>query len=215
MEEIFQSRMYDILDLYAEDFNPLMPVVCMDEKPKQLLGETREPIAMKKGKPEKVDYEYKRNGKANIFVAVEPKGGRRLAEVTKRRCKADFAAFIKDVADAYPDALLIRIILDNLNTHKEKSILEAFGETEARRILNRIEFHYTPKHASWLNAAEIELSVMDSECLNRRIADMQILCREVAAWAERRNLEQRKINWRFTSEDADRKLSKYYVTQLN
>jgi hypothetical protein len=211
IDEEYRSRMFDILDLYEEEFNPLMPIICMDEKPKQLLDNARKPIAMKKGRPKKVDYEYKRKGTANIFIAVEPKGGKRIAEVTKRRCKEDFALFIKAVIDNYPDSKLIRMVLDNLNTHKQKSLVEAFGEVEAMKLLNRIEFHYTPKHASWLNAAEIEIGVMDTECTRRRIPNIITLSKEVSAWADTRNKEGRKINWRFTKEDADKKLSRHYV----
>jgi hypothetical protein len=211
IDEEYRSRMYNILDLYGEEFNPLMPVICIDEKPKQLIKDSRKHIAMMPGKIEKVDYEYIRNGKANIFIAVEPRGGQRIAQVTKQRCKKDFALFIKTVIENYPDAKLIRIVLDNLNTHKEKSIIEAFGNVEAMKLIERIEFHYTPKHASWLNAAEIEIGVMDTQCTARRIGDINKLDWAVHSWAEMRNNEQRKINWKFTKEDADRKLGKHYV----
>jgi len=208
----YRERMYDVLDLYEEEYDPENPLVCFDEKPKQLVGDKRTSIPMKPGNPEKYDYEYVRNGTANVFVAVEFKAGKRVTQVTKRRTMVDFAQFMKMLVDEeYPDVENIRLIMDNLNTHKEKSFYKAFSEDEAERILNKIEFHYTPKHASWLNAAEIEINVMDIECTDRRIEDMGLLAHEVAAWTKRRNDDRNKINWRFTSENADEKLSKYYV----
>lgn len=204
--------MYDVLDLYEELYDPENPLVCFDEKPKQLIGDKRMSIPMKPGSPEKYDYEYVRNGTANIFMAVEFKAGKRVTQVTKRRTMVDFAQFVKMLVDEeYPDVENIRLVMDNLNTHKEKSFYEAFSEDEAKRILDKIEFHYTPKHASWLNAAEIEINVMDIECTDRRIADMELLAYEVAAWTRGRNDNENKINWEFTSENADEKLSKHYV----
>lgn len=208
----YRKRMYDVLDLYEEEYDPENPLVCFDEKPKQLLGDNRNPIPMKFGSPEKYDYEYVRNGTANVFMAVEFKVGKRMTQVTKRRTMVDFAQFVKMIVDEeYPDVKKIKLVMDNLNTHKEKSFYEAFSEEEAKRILDKIEFHYTPKHASWLNAAEIEINVMDIECTDRRIEDMEILEYEVAAWTQRRNDNEKKINWGFTSKKADEKLSKYYV----
>jgi hypothetical protein len=203
--------MYDVLDLYEEPYDPKRPLVCLDEKPKQLLGEKRMPIPMKQGSPEKYDYEYGRNGTANVFMAVEFKAGKRLTQVTERRTRADFARFVKMLVDEYPGVELIRLVTDNLNTHNEKSFYETFDKDEAERILSKLEFHYTPKHASWFNAAEIEINVMDIECTDRRIGDMETLIREVAAWTKRRNDQKKKINWKFTRERADKKLSKYYV----
>lgn len=204
--------MYDVLDLYEEEYDPENPLVCFDEKPKQLLGDNRNPIPMKFGSPEKYDYEYVRNGTANVFMAVEFKAGKRVTQVTKRRTMVDFAQFVRMLVDEeYPGVKKIKLVMDNLNTHKEKSFYEAFSEEEAKRILDKIEFHYTPKHASWLNAAEIEINVMDIECTDRRIEDMGILEYEVAAWTQRRNDNGKKINWGFTSKNADEKLSKYYV----
>jgi len=205
--------MYDVLDLYEEPYNPKKPLVCFDEKPKQLLGDERMPIPMKPGRSEKYDYEYVRNGTANIFMAVEFKTGKRMTQVTKRRTMKDFAQFMKLVVDEMytDDAEKIYVVCDNLNTHKGKAFYETFSKNEAERILNRIEFHHTPKHASWLNAAEIEINVMDIECTDRRISDMETLIHEVAAWTKRRNDHEKKINWRFTKEKADEKLSKYYV----
>jgi len=208
----YRKRMYDVLNLYEEEYDPENPLVCFDEKPKQLLGDNRTSIPMKLGSPEKYDYEYVRNGTANVFMAVEFKAGKRVTQVTKRRTMVDFAQFVKMLVDEeYPDVKNIRLVMDNLNTHKEKSFYEAFSEEEAKRILDKIEFHYTPKHASWLNAAEIEINVMDIECTDRRIRDMEILEYEVAAWTQRRNDNEKKINWKFTSKKADEKLSKYYV----
>ncbi len=213
IDAIFRACMYDVLDLYEEPYDPKKPIVCLDEKPKQLLGEKRMSIPMKPGGPEKYDYEYVRNGTANIFLAVEFKAGKRVIRVNKRRTMKDFALFVKILVDEeYPDIEALRLVTDNLNTHKEKSFYETFSKDEAERILSKIEFHYTPKHASWLNAAEIEINVMDIECTGRRIGEMETLVREVAAWTKRRNDQEKKIDWKFTREKADKKLSKYYVS---
>jgi len=204
--------MYDVLDLYEEPYDPKRPLVCLDEKPKQLLGDKRMPIPLKPGRSEKYDYEYVRNGTANISVAVEFKAGKRVTQVTKRRTMEDFALFVKMLVDGkYSDVEVIRLVMDNLNTHNEKAFYRAFSRDEAERILDQIEFHYTPKHASWLNAAEVEINVMDIECTDRRISDMKILTHEVAAWTKRRNDHENKINWTFTRDKANEKLSKYYV----
>ena len=209
----YRERMYDVLDLYEEDYDPKRPIVCLDEKPKQLLIDKIMPIPMKPGSPEKYDYEYIRNGTANIFVAVEFKAGKRATQVTQRRTMIDFAQFMKLlVTEEYSEAELLRIVTDNLNIHKEKAFYEALSEEEAKKILDKIEFHYTPKHASWLNAAEIEINVMDMECTNRRIGDIETLTNEVNAWTKRRNDNKKKINWKFTKKSADEKLSKYYVS---
>ncbi len=212
MDAEYRERMYKILDLYEEDYDPKYPLICLDEKPKQLLGDKRMPISIKQGSSEKYDYEYVRNGTANIFVAVEFKAGKRVTQVTKRRTMTDFAQFVKFlVTEKYSEAEVIRLVTDNLNIHKEKSFYETFSEEEAKQILDKIEFHYTPKHASWLNAAEVEINVMDIECTDRRIGDMETLTYEVVAWNKRRNDNKKKINWEFTREIADEKLSKYYV----
>lgn len=204
--------MYDILNLYEEPYDPLRPVIGVDEKPKQLIEDSRVSIPMKPGKPTKQDYEYIRRGTANIFVAVEPKGGKRVAQVTSQRTKKDFALYVKKLVDAeYPHAKILRMVIDNLNTHNESSFYETFAKLEAKRILKKIEFHYTPKHASWLNVAEIEIGVMDTECTNRRIKDKETLAREVKAWEIRRNKRRKKICWAFTKEKADKKLGKYYT----
>ena len=209
----FRKRMYDVLDLYEEDYDPKRPIVCLDEKPKQLIEDKRKPIPMKPGSPEKYDYEYIRNGTANIFMAVEFKAGKRVTQVTERRTMTDFAQFMKVlVIDEYSETEVVRVVSDNLNIHKEKSFYETFSEDEAEKILEKIEFHYTPKHASWLNAAEIEIGVMDEECTDRRIGDIGMLINEVAAWTKRRNENKKKINWKFTKKIADEKMSKYYVS---
>jgi len=216
IDEEYKERMYDVLDLYEDPYDPKKPVIGVDEKPKQLLGEKRKPIPMKPGRPERYDYEYVRNGTANIFIAVEPKAGKRTIQVTNRRTKQDFAPFIKKLVDEeYPEADIIRVVLDNLNTHFKSSFYETFDKKEAERILNKIEFHYTPKHASWLNIAEIEINVMDIECTDRRIKNKETLTQEVQAWTKKRNQNKKKINWKFTKKDADKKLSKYYATELN
>lgn len=207
----FRKLMYDILNLYQEPYDSKSPVLGVDEKPKQLIEDSRKPIPMQPAKPEKYDYEYIRNGKANIFVAVEPKHGKRITKVTKQRTKEDFAKFMQDVVLSYPYAEKLRIVLDNLNTHFESSFYETFEKDEAERILKKLEFYYTPKHASWLNVAEIEISAMDTECTDRRMKDIFFLRKEVEACTKRRNNERCKIGWRFTKEDADRKLAKHYV----
>jgi len=204
--------MYDILDLYEEPYDPKRPIVNLDEKPKQLLGDKRNAIPMKPGSPEKYDYEYVRNGKANVFMAVEFKAGKRVTQVTERRTMKDFAPFVKMLVDKkYHEVDVIRLVVDNLNTHKDKAFYETFSKDEAERILSKIEFHFTPNHASWLNAAEIEINVMDIECTGRRIENIETLDREVAAWTKRRNDQEKKIDWKFTKDKADKKLSKYYV----
>jgi len=208
----YLKRMYDILDLYQEPYDPRNPILGVDEKSKQLIEDSRKPISMRPGKAEKYDYEYIRNGKANIFVAVDPKHGKRITKVTKQRTKKDFAEFMQDVVLSYPYAEKLRIVIDNLNTHFESSFYETFEKGEAERILSKIEFHYTPKHASWLNVAEIEISAINTECTDRRMKDISFLRKEVEACTKMRNKERCKIDWRFTKKDADRKLAKHYVT---
>jgi hypothetical protein len=213
IDALFRACMYDVLALYEEPYDPKRPIVNLDEKPKQLLGEKRSSIPMKRGSPERYDYEYVRNGTANIFMAVEIKAGKRVTWVTERRTMKDFALFVKMLVDEeyLDDVEVIRLVTDNLNTHKDTAFYETFGKDEAERILSKIEFHYTPKHASWLNAAEIEINVMDIECTGRRIGDKETLAREVAAWTKRRNEQKKRINWKFTRDKADKKLSKYYT----
>lgn len=211
IDDEYRKRMYDILDLYGQPYDPKKPVIGLDEKPKQLLGHGQKPVPMRPGREEKYDYEYIRNGNANIFVAVEPKAGKRIVQVTEQRTKKDFANFVSNIAHEYPDAAIIRIVLDNLNTHFKKSFTETFGEKQATKILKKFEFHYTPKHASWLNVAEIEIGAMDAECTGRRIPTKEKLEHETNAWCQERNKQQKKINWRFTHKDADKKMSKHYV----
>lgn len=210
--EQYRERMYRLLDLYAQDYDQLFPVVCVDEKSKQLIMDVRGIIGIKPGSPAKYDYEYKRNGTRNIFVAVEPLAGKRTVKVTPTRKKSDFAYFVRELVDEnYPQAKKVRMVLDNLNTHFPSSFYETFSQQEAGRILDRIEFYYTPKHGSWLNMAEIEINMMDRECLARRIGEAEKLESEINCWSKKRNDTKKKIQWSFTRQDADHKLSKHYV----
>ena len=210
IDEEYRERMYDVLNLYA-NVNRQTHVIAIDEKPKQIISDKRKPIPMKKGSPERYDYEYVRKGTANIFVVVEPRKGKRITKVTKRRTKKDFANFVKDILDRYPRSRKLILVIDNLNTHFPKSITETFGEEEGTRMLSRIEFHHTPIHASWLNIAEIEINVMDIECTDRRFENYHKLETEVTVWTKRRNRNKTKISWKFDKVKADKKLSKYYV----
>ena len=209
----YRERMYRLCDLYAMGYDPLYPVVCMDEKSKQLIEDSRGTIPMRPGSPEKYDYEYKRNGTRNIFMAVEPLAGKRIIKVTQSRKRADFAHYVRDLADHdyYSGAKQIKLVVDNLNTHNPTSIYQTFKKREANRILKKIIFVYTPKHGSWLNMAEIEINIMDRECLNRRMANEETLTKELNSWAQKRNENNKKIAWKFTRQDADAKLSKHYV----
>lgn len=205
--------MYDLLDLYARPYQPLEPVVCVDEKSKQLLCDTRSPLPMQPGRPAKYDYEYRRAGTCNLFVAVEPKGGRRTVLVTDHRTNVDFVSFIRHLLErVYASARRIHLVVDNLNTHFRRVFDEVLGVKEAKRLLRRVVFHYTPNHASWLNMAEIEIGVLDRQCLERRLPDRSTLVAEVDAWQQRRNVEQRTIEWRFTRQDADQKMQHHYVS---
>jgi len=207
----FVARMEDVLDLYAEAPDRSRPVVCFDETPRQLIGEARVPIAAKPGRPARVDYEYVRNGTANVFMFLDAHRKWRHAKVTDRRAAGDFATCMRElVDDHYPEADCIRVVLDNLSTHSPSALYETFAPEEARRILRRLEFHYTPKHASWLNMVEIEIGVMVRQCLDRRIADKKTLVREVARWQRRRNAEKATIKWLFTVERARQKLGRSY-----
>jgi hypothetical protein len=208
----YRKRMHDILNLYEEPYDLKRPVIGLDEKPKQLIEDSRKPIPMKKGSSKKQDYEYIRKGTANIFMAVEPKGGKRCTQVTNARAMKDFALFLRRLVKKYADAECIRIVLDNLSTHKPKALYNTFWPEQADEILSKVEFHYTPKHASWLNVAEIEIGVMDNECTDRRIKDKEMLKQEVKAWTMRRNRQRKKVNWTFTKKKADKKLGKYYVS---
>jgi len=209
----YRERMYDLLGLYAKPYDPSEPVVCLDEKSKQLLEQTRQPLPATPGQVAKEDYEYKRAGTRNLFVAVEPKAGHREVEVTRRRTKPDFVAFVQYLAqEVYTQARKIHLVLDNLNTHFRASFEEVMGLEAAGVLLSRLEFHYTPKHASWLNMAEIEIGILDRQCTGRRIGDPACLCSEVLAWEQRRNQECRRIEWKFTRQEADEKLSRHYVS---
>ena len=200
----FIERMEHILDLYAKPYNPQEPVICFDEKSKQLLENTRPVIPMRQGTVRKSDYEYQRNGTANIFMTVEPQGGYRSARATHRRTKRDFAHEIRRIIDLprYRHVERLHVVLDNLNTHFKKSLSETFSKQETRRILSHVQFHYTPKHASWLNMAEIELSILGRQCLNQRISGVPILKHHLKAWQARRNNHHSKISWKFTKQDA-------------
>jgi transposase len=207
--------MEDVLDLYAEPYDAKRPKVNFDETSKQLLADKHEPRPAHPGQPRRSDYTYERDGTRNLFVLCEPQAGWRHIAVTARRTKVDFAHQMKWLVDErYPKAEVIRIVLDNLNTHKTASLYEAFAPAEARRIAKKLEFHYTPKHGSWLNMAEIELSIVARQCLDRRIPTEALLKEEVAAWEARRNQEQATIDWRFSITDAREKLSRLYPSPL-
>ena len=201
--------MENVLDVYKRPYSAEYPVVCMDESPKQLIGETRITNRMKDG-CKLMDYEYSRKGMCNIFIANEPLAGRRIVKVTKRKTKVDWAEFIKDIDDHYPKAKRITLVMDNLNTHKPGSLYERFSPIEAKRIWDRFEFVFTPKHGSWLNMAEIELNVLNGQCLNRRIDNIETIINEVDAWQNHRNNKNSKINWRFTTKDSRIKLKRLY-----
>lgn len=212
LTEEYRQRMYDLLDLYARPFRSREPVVCLDEKSKQLLKDSREPLPIKPGTPARLDYEYVRSGTCNLFVAVEPKGGQRTVQITDHRAKADFVAFVQYLLEqVYPTARRIHLVLDNLNTHFRKCFEQVLGIRAANKLLRRVVFHYTPKHASWLNMAEIEIGILDRQCLDRRFPNRDTLIREVDAWERRRNDEQRRIEWTFSRQDADLKMSRHYV----
>jgi transposase len=207
--------MEDILELYQRPYDPNTPLICMDETSKQLVKETRLPIAATPGQPARYDYEYERHGVSNLFMFYEPFGGKRYVAITDRRTKRDWAMQIKQLLDVrFPTEEKIVLVMDNLNTHNGSSLYEAFSPEEARRLLNRLELHYTPKHGSWLNIAEIELRVLSGQCLNRRIPDRQALQTEVAAWQDQRNFKQANVDWRFSTDDARIKLKRLYPTLL-
>jgi hypothetical protein len=208
--------MENLLDVYKRPYNQNFPVVCMDESPKQMIKETRMPMPMKPGQDAREDFEYARCGVANIFLASEPLNGKRYVEVTERKTKTDWAKFIKKIADDwYQDATKITLVMDNLSTHKPAALYEAFEPKEAKRIRDRFEFVYTPKHGSWLNMAEIELNVLMGQCLNRRIDNIQKMEKEVLAWQMHRNNKKSIINWQFTNDDARIKLKRLYPTILD
>jgi hypothetical protein len=201
-----------VLDVYKRPYDPLYPVICMDESPKQLIAETRVPIPLSPGQPARYDYEYRRCGVCNIFLACEPLRGKRMVTVTDTRTKADWAHFLEEIADAYARAERITLVMDNLNTHEPGSLYEVFRPEKAKALWDRFEFVYTPKHGSWLNMAEIELRVLMSQCLNRRISDIDIVRKEAGAWQEYRDNKNAIVNWQFTTEDARIKLYRLYPT---
>jgi hypothetical protein len=206
----FVANMEMVLDIYKRPFDSLYPVVCMDESPKQLIAETRVPIPAAPGEPAKHDYEYARCGVCNVFLACEPLAGKRTVKVTERRTKLDWACFIQSVSDEYESAEKITLVMDNLNTHTPGSLYESFSPNKAKALWDRFEFVYTPKHGSWLNMAEIELNVLTGQCLKRRIDNIEIVKKEVAAWQKARNNKNAKVNWQFTTEDARIKLRRLY-----
>jgi hypothetical protein len=203
--------MEHVLDVYKRPYNKNFPVICMDESPKQLIEESKTGVAMKPGQEARVDYEYIRHGVINIFMANEPLRGKRFVEVTEFKTKKDWAYFIKQIADKkYPKAKRITLIMDNFKTHSASAFYEVFQPKEAKRLWDRFEFIYTPKHGSWLNMAEIELHVLNGQCLNRHIADIEKIRDEVQAWQSSRNNKNSKINWQFTNKEARVKLKKLY-----
>jgi len=207
----YVARMEDVLDLYAQAPDPKRPVVCFDESPTQLIGEVRQPIPPEPGRLERYDCEYRRNGTVNLFVFLDAHRPWRRVKVTSRRTATDFAACMRELVDVdYPQAEQVRVVMDNLSTHTPGALYEAFPAQEARRLLRRLEFHYTPKHASWLNMAEIEIGVLRGQCLDRRIDDRQRLEREIAAWERQRNAAGARVEWMFTTEKARAKMGRAY-----
>jgi hypothetical protein len=207
--------MEQVLDIYERPYDPGHPVVCFDERPCQLLGDVLMPIPMKPGRVERQDYHYKRNGTCVVLMAVEPLAGRRIVNVTEQKTKKDYATFMKALAVSYPDAEKIVLVQDNLNTHNPSSLYEAFPAAEAFALAQRFEMVYTPKKASWLNMAEIELSALSKQCLDRRIAEMQTLAVQVGSWTRRRNRLKATICWNFTKNDARKKLNRFYESIKN
>ncbi len=213
LTEEYRQRMYDVLELYARPYRAREPVICIDEKSKQLVRDSRRPLPMKPGAPAKYDYEYVREGTCNVFVAVEPKGGRRVLKLTERRTKPEFVGFVRQLLErTYASAQKVHLVVDNLNTHFRSCFEEVLGRSAAHALLRRVTFHYTPKHASWLNMAEIEISILERQCLGRRLMDRATARREVNAWQRQRNAAHRRIDWTFTRQDADRKLGRHYVS---
>lgn len=209
----FVANMEDVLDVYAKPYDIKRPVVCVDEGGKQLIGDVREPLPVRGGYPAREDSEYRRGGVANLFMAFEPLAGRRRVEVTERKTSIDFARFLRSVSDElYPEAERIVLVCDNLSTHSPAAFYEAFEPADARRLTSRFEWHYTPKHGSWLNVAEMELSVLMRQCLDRRIPDSPALAHEITTWERQRNTAKVVVHWQFTTADARIKLRKLYPT---
>ena len=208
----FVAQMEQVLEVYKRPYDRSFPVVCMDESPRQLIDEVKMPIPGAPGRPARYDYEYKRHGVCNVFMANEPLAGKRMVKVTARRTKQDWALFIMEIEQSYPDAEKITLVMDNLNTHKPGSLYETFSPEQAKKLWDRFEFVHTPKHGSWLNMAEIELNVLIRQCLNRRIVDQATVTAEVEAWQDHRNTQNATINWQFTTKDARIKLRRLYPT---
>jgi hypothetical protein len=207
----FVAAMEDVLEVYQRPRDPRRPLVCLDEQSKQLIKESRLPIPAAPGRVERTDYEYERNGTANLFMLFAPLEGWRRVKITQRRTKIDFAEVIRELVDVdFPAAQKIVLVMDNLNTHKPASLYEAFPPAEARRLIEKLEIHYTPKHGSWLDMAETELSILTKQCLDRRIPNVNALAQEVVAWETQRNQAKAKINWQFTTADARTKLKRLY-----
>lgn len=204
--------MEQILDIYKRPFDPQYPVVCMDESPKQLIAETRKAIPASPGQPARYDYEYRRCDMCNIFLACEPLAGKRMVKITNRRTRQDWALFLQDIAERYPEAEKITLVMDNLNTHSPGSFYETYPPETSKALWDKFEFMYTPKHGSWLNMAEIELSVLSRQCLSRRIDDIDVVRKEVKIWENARNNKNAKVNWQFTTGDARIKLVRLYPT---
>lgn len=207
----FVCQMEDVLDLYEEPYNEADPIICLDEKPYQLLEQVHDPLPAEPGKPKREDYTYKRNGTCNLFIMMSPQAGWRHVKVTDQRTSEDYAECLHDLVNVhFPEAKRIRIVQDNLNTHNGASLYKRFPAEEARKIYKKLEFHYTPKHASWLNMSEIELFVLGKQCIDRRIGEKSILQLEIASWEEDRNRHRVRINWQFTTEKARGKMKNFY-----
>ena len=210
----FRQRMEDVLDQYEKPLDSEEPVVCLDEQPYQMVDDARPPEKARPGQIAKQDYEYRRCGTCSVFVAVEPKAGKRFVRARHRRTRVDFARFVRDLLKRYPHARWIRLVLDNLNTHSPQSLIEAFGEGPAHKLLKRIKWHYTPKHASWLNMAEIEISVLAKQCLGRRLATIEQVQSEASHWSRDRNRKKTQIRWTFNRHDAKRVFPELYRKRL-
>lgn len=207
--------MEDVLDLYAEPYNPRFPVVCFDERPYRLIGETRTPLPAEPGQLARYDFEYRRTGTCNLFAYLQPLAAWRHVVVTERRTHLDFAYQMKELVDLhFPQADKIRLVVDNLNIHTPAAFYQAFEPAEARRLVSHLEFHYTPKHGSWLNMVETEIAVLSRQCLERRIAELPLLCDEIAAWEQERNAKKATIKWQFKTGDARTKLQRLYPSKL-
>lgn len=208
----FVAQMEQVLDVYKRPYDRRFPVICMDESPRQLIDEVKRPVPARPGQPARHDYEYRRCGTCNLFMANEPLAGKRMVEISESRTKVDWALFVEKIASCYEDAEKITLVMDNLNTHVPGSLYEAFAPEKAKALWDRFEFVYTPKHGSWLNMAEIELNVLIGQCLKRRISELEVMRSEVKAWESARNGMTAGVNWQFTTEDARIKLHRLYPT---